>query len=80
MAVAIGDGGAGSCRRWRCSERPAGAKATVTQGSAQMAGGGGWCRRWKWLRQLVAMGGGKAGTANDQSSDVARVRATEKQG
>ena len=41
MAVAIGDGGAGSCRRWRCRERPVGAKAEVNQGSAQMAGGGG---------------------------------------
>ena len=40
----------GSRWRWRCSERPAGAKAAVTQGSVQMAGGGGWCRRWQWLR------------------------------
>ena len=80
MAVATGDGGVGSCQRWRCSERPGGAKAAVTKGSAQMAGGGGWCRRWQWLRQLVATGGGKAGVVNDQGSAVARVRAAEKQG
>ena len=33
-----------SCRvswLWKCSERPAGAKAAVTQGLVQMAGGGG---------------------------------------
>ena len=80
MAVAIGDGGAGSCWRWRCSERPAGAKAAVTQGSAEMAGGGGWCKRWQWLQKLVATGGGKAGAVNDPSSAVARLRVAEKQG
>ena len=37
-------------RQGRCSKRPVGAKAAVTQGSVQMAGGGGWCRRWQWLR------------------------------
>ena len=29
------------CWLWKCSERPAGAKAVVTQGLVQMAGGGG---------------------------------------
>ena len=80
MAVAIGDGGAGLFRRRRHSERPAGAKAAVTQGSAQIAGGGGWCRRRQWLRKLVATGGGKAGAVNNQGSAVARVRVAEKQG
>ena len=50
VVVAKGDGGAGLYRRWRRSERSTGAKAAVTQGSAQMAGGGCWCRRWQWLR------------------------------
>ena len=50
VAVATGDGCAGSCWLWKCSERPAGAKVAVTQGSVQMAGGGGWCRRWQWPR------------------------------
>ena len=41
MAMATGDGCAGSCWLWKCSERSAGAKGPVTQGSVQMAGGGG---------------------------------------
>ena len=53
MAVAIGDGGAGSCRRWRHSERLA-----VVAGAGRRSGGGSRCEKVLLARAVVAQGSG----------------------
>ena len=53
MAVAIGDGGAGSCRWWWCSERTA-----VVAGAGRRSDGGSGCEKVRLARAAVAQGSG----------------------
>ena len=53
VAVAIGDGGAGSCRRWRRSERPA-----VVAGAVRHRNGSSGCEKVRMARAAVAQGSG----------------------
>ena len=53
MVVAIGEGGsAGSCRRWRRSERPA-----VVAGAGRCSDGGSVCEQVRLARAPVAQAG-----------------------
>ena len=51
--MAIGDGGAGSCRQWRRSERPA-----VVAGAGRRSDGGSRCEKVRLARAAVAQGSG----------------------
>ena len=53
VAVAIGEGGAGSCRGWRSSERPA-----VVAGARRRSDGGSGCEKVRLARAAMAQGSG----------------------
>ena len=68
MAMAIGDGGAGSCRRWRRSERP-----TVVAGAGRHRNDSSRCEKVRLARAAVAQGSGCGARVAKSGSVKARA-------